>query len=119
MEYYKRKSDAMTASSLKAGIDDAVSTFKTRLKATYPTQAPFHDEQHRKLSEFLLSNLLGGIGFFHKTSKVDSSSISQRAQIAKVKDKDPNTLFSSVPSMPFFPRGFLWNEDFHLVIILD
>lgn len=115
----KVKSNAMTVSILKAGIDNAISTFNARLTSVFPPRAPFYVEQHRELSKYLLSNLLGGIGYFHGTSKVDSSSISEHGQAVDVENKGPYPLFSSVPSRPFFPRGFLWDEGFHLQVILD
>ena len=115
----KLKSTAMTTGRLKGGIDDAISTFNMRLMSVFPPQAPFHEEQHRNLLKYLLSNLLGGIGYFHGKSKVASSSTSEHAQTTDVEDKGPYQLFSSVPSRPFFPRGFLWDEGFHLQVILD
>lgn len=126
-------SEAMTSSSLTEGIGDALSTFSKRFQSVYPSQAPFQDEQHIKFSQSLLSNLMGGIGYFYGTSKVDASSASEYAETdqnfweksasarshAVVEEQGPYQLFSAVPSRSFFPRGFLWDEGFHLQIILD
>ncbi|KAL9105163.1 MAG: hypothetical protein Q9187_008791, partial [Circinaria calcarea] len=66
-------SEAMTPSSLTDGIQDTLSTFSKRFQSVYSPQAPFQDEQHIKFSQSLLSNLMGGIGYFYGTSKVDVS----------------------------------------------
>ena len=126
-------SEAMTSNSLTEGLQDALSTFNKRFQLVYSPQAPFQDEQHIKFSQSLLSNLLGGIGYFHGTSKVDVSSTPEYAETdpnfwekaasarsrAVVEEQGPYQLFSAVPSRPFFPRGFLWDEGFHLQVILD
>lgn len=126
-------SKAMTSSSLTEGIQHALSTFSKRFQSVYPLQAPFQDEQHIKFSQSLLSNLMGGIGYFYGTSRVDASSASEYAETgqnfweepsaaqshALVQEQGPHQLFSAVPSRPFFPRGFLWDEGFHLQVILD
>lgn len=126
-------SEAMTSESLTEGIYDALSTFTKRFQSLYSPQAPFQDEQHIKFSQSLLSNLMGGIGYFYGTSKVDISSAPEYAETdqdfwekatsaqsrAVVEEQGPFQLFSAVPSRPFFPRGFLWDEGFHLQAILE
>lgn len=113
------------------GMRDVISTFNTRFQSVFKPQAPFQDGQYVEFSQSLISNLLGGIGYFHGTSKVDVSSASEydgkdedfENEVAEsklraaVEDKGPYQLFSAVPSRPFFPRGFLWDEGFHLLII--
>ncbi|KAI9686697.1 MAG: Processing alpha glucosidase I [Bathelium mastoideum] len=89
--------------------------------------------QAKEFSQNLLSNLLGGTGYFYGDSKVDTSNATEYREdelqfwekTAEAHSRTtPNTegpfeLFTSVPSRPFFPRGFLWDEGFHLKIILD
>lgn len=126
-------SEAMTSMSLTQAIQDALSTFSERFRSVYPPQAPFQDEQYIGFSQSLLSNLMGGIGYFYGTSKVDISSALEYAETdqdfwekatsaqsrAVVEEQGPYQLFSAVPSRPFFPRGFLWDEGFHLQAIQD
>ena len=61
----------------------------------------------QRVAKAALSNMLGGIGFFHGSSLI------------RLGDKTvPNAeagLLSAVPSRSFFPRGFLWDEGFHQV----
>lgn len=125
--------NAMTSHTLTKGIQDARSAFSERFESVYAPQAPFQDEEHIKFSQSLLSNLMGGIGYFDGTSKVDVSSAPEYAETDKnfwdkaksarsravVEERGPYQLFTAVPSRPFFPRGFLWDEGFHLEVILD
>jgi mannosyl-oligosaccharide glucosidase len=80
-----------------------------------------------------LSNLLGGLGFFHGDSKVDEThdpaydeteerfweKTAAAKSRAKVTTKAPQSLLTHTPSRPFFPRGFLWDEGFHLLPVLE
>lgn len=81
----------------------------------------------------MFSNLLGGIGYFHGDYWVDKSyasaysedtedfweSASEALNHADAQLAGPTSLFTSIPSRPFFPRGFYWDEGFHLIPILE
>lgn len=128
-----QSSDAMTSSTLESGVQDASSEFNKRFQSVYSPQTPFGDEQYTMFSQALLSNLMGGIGYFYGTSKVDKSSTLEYAETDNIfweaaaaarshtviEEQGPHQLFSAVPSRPFFPRGFLWDEGFHLEVILN
>ena len=115
-------SRTITSSTLTEGIQDAQSTFSDRFDSVYFPQPPFQDEPYVGFSQSLLSNLMGGIGYFYGTSKIDVSSIpeyKESGDTAAVEEQGPSELFTSVPSRPFFPRGFFWDEGFHLLVIMD
>ncbi|RKF60969.1 putative mannosyl-oligosaccharide glucosidase [Erysiphe neolycopersici] len=104
-----------------------------RFAARFELQPPFNTDQLRKCASSLFSNLLGGLGYFYGDSLVDRSYASEyeernegfwketadaRAQKLE-KLEGPSELLTTVPSRPFFPRGFLWDEGFHLIPIID
>lgn len=116
-------------------LDDAVSTvsenFQKKFTRIFQPVKPFTNEDYRECSESMLSNLAGGIGYFYGDSLVDRSyapeydeedegfwEAATEARARNQPSQDPATeLYTSVPSRPFFPRGFLWDEGFHLIPI--
>lgn len=82
------------------------------------------DDKHHSFALETLSNLLGGIGYFHGTYLVDRKTIFDDEQFEEVKlqhatEEGPLSLFTSVPSRAAFPRGFYWDEGFHLLQIME
>ncbi|VEL28242.1 unnamed protein product [Protopolystoma xenopodis] len=66
-----------------------------------------------ELARVALANLLGGIGFFYGSSLVQSPE-SGPTPI----EYWPAPLFTATPSRPQFPRGFLWDEGFHGLVLV-
>jgi len=123
----------MTSADLTSGLESATAAFEKRFKKIFKPQAPYSTKQYIPFSESLLSNLLGGIGYFYGDWRVDRSDAPEyeednegfwedtaeaRAR-AEIETEGPSELFSTIPSRPFFPRGFLWDEGFHLMPIID
>jgi len=69
------------------------------------------DSKKIQFARSTLSSLIGGISYF-----------TGKSLVAKVNQKTPDeywqtSLFTAVPSRSFFPRGFLWDEGFHNLLI--
>jgi mannosyl-oligosaccharide glucosidase len=65
-------------------------------------------EQGLQFSKEALSNLLGGFGYYYGPVQI-------KAGNSKYYDT-PAALFTGSPSRSRFPRGFLWDEGFHLML---
>lgn len=123
----------IVANSVDAGIESLRSSFPAKVDTVFPRTPPFQQEKYANLSREILSNLLGGLGFFHGDTKVDYSNSSAYQEIdldfwaqaasamsrAPITTTAPQTLLSHTPSRPFFPRGFLWDEGFHLLPVVE
>lgn len=109
-------------------------SFPQRFEKVFPRQAPFNTPRYTHFARSLFSNLLGGIGYFHGTSVVDRTyapeyeeedegfwedALAAQTRPGAANFEGPTELFTSIPSRPFFPRGFLWDEGFHLVPISE
>ena len=62
-------------------------------------------------ARFHLVDQKGGHGFFYGTSKIVNKNSNTEHET------QPGPLYSGTPCRPFFPRGFLWDEGFHQLIV--
>ena len=67
------------------------------------------------------SNLLGGLTVFSGPGRVGPGEWLNEDQpgTGGVYETDPYLLYTCVPSRPFFPRGFLWDEGFHELLVMQ
>eukprot|EP00301_Raphidiophrys_heterophryoidea_P008680 c13174_g1_i1.p1 GENE.c13174_g1_i1~~c13174_g1_i1.p1 ORF type:complete len:590 (+),score=129.48 c13174_g1_i1:115-1884(+) len=100
--------DDLTGSSLRALVRASESKFETRFGETFGLRE--YGTEDRKAAMAALSNLIGGIGYFYGSSL-------QTTADGSVVRVSPSELFTAVPSRPFFPRGFLWDEGFHQLLV--
>ncbi|OKL63106.1 hypothetical protein UA08_01397 [Talaromyces atroroseus] len=123
----------VTSEILTEKINEISSSFSSRYDKIFAPQAPFNKPEYSEFSKAMFSNLVGGIGYFYGGGLVDRSEAPEyeeenegfweeaaeaRARVQPI-EEDPRELFTSIPSRPFFPRGFLWDEGFHLIPVTD
>lgn len=66
------------------------------------------------MSRIAFSNMLGSVGVWHGNSIVRGRNFASKQINLKY---GPLSLISAVPSRSTFPRGFLWDEGFHNLLI--
>lgn len=67
------------------------------------------------MARHAISNLLGGITYFHGKSMIQvPSDLPGSPQVVAGPER---SLVTGVPSRSFFPRGFLWDEGFHQLVV--
>eukprot|EP00607_Mallomonas_marina_P006495 CAMPEP_0182430786 /NCGR_PEP_ID=MMETSP1167-20130531/43329_1 /TAXON_ID=2988 /ORGANISM="Mallomonas Sp, Strain CCMP3275" /LENGTH=771 /DNA_ID=CAMNT_0024616265 /DNA_START=401 /DNA_END=2713 /DNA_ORIENTATION=+ len=102
--------------------------FKLHSKRKLKSSDLFSDDDC-EAGKHALSAVLGGIGFFHGTPDVgdamefqndsDDSGVPigpQSSTMSKVV-REPISLLCTTPSRTAFPRGFLWDEGFHQLLV--
>lgn len=115
--------EKITSDNFKDKLEVVLNKFHTKFAKHFQLQSPFDKEEYVPFAKEILSGLLGGLSYFYGDHMVDRKTVfddeSFESYDLKGKKEGPHELFSLVPSRPFFPRGFLWDEGFHLLPLLD
>ncbi|KAK9891824.1 hypothetical protein WA026_016621 [Henosepilachna vigintioctopunctata] len=85
--------------------------FDEKFENIYNLRNKGYDVKSIKFAQAALSNLVGGIGYFYGASMVQSSYTNEPVNYWN------SALYTAVPSRSFFPRGFLWDEGFHGLLL--
>lgn len=83
--------------------------YNQRINTKFPM---LKDSKYRPVALYALSSLIGGMGYWYGNSYHQYGGEKSRP-IATY----PYSLYSAVPARSFFPRGFLWDEGFHQLVI--
>lgn len=85
--------------------------FRKKFSQKFELEEKGYSTEEVEIAQAALSNMLGSIGYFFGASRVQSV----HTKVPVPYWKAP--LFTAVPSRSFFPRGFLWDEGFHGLLI--
>ncbi|GAQ91059.1 mannosyl-oligosaccharide glucosidase [Klebsormidium nitens] len=98
-------------------LQKAEAAFDERFEETFRLRENGASEGDIEVAKHALSNMLGGMGYFYGRSRIAiSDALKERLKVPYYKYW-PAALFTATPSRSFFPRGFLWDEGFHQLLI--
>ncbi|KAI9505236.1 glycoside hydrolase [Coemansia spiralis] len=107
--------------TIKAIVSSRRKEFDYRFESTFGLREKGFRDAEVEMARNALSSLIGGIGYFYGSGLVSKDPKPEYGQesdeIAKPNLSEPYSLFATTPSRPFFPRGFLWDEGFHQLVL--
>jgi mannosyl-oligosaccharide glucosidase len=135
---FSDSSNRLSIDEMNSLFSAGKSSFETEFEKKFRLLHKGFNVKQVEFAQYMLSNMLGGIGYFYGDSIVDSSLLGYDEdqfndeneedddyfQVTSVIKPEPNPqlvepheLFTGVPSRPFFPRGFLWDSGFDAFLI--
>ncbi|CAL0329724.1 unnamed protein product [Lupinus luteus] len=106
----------LTGTSLTNLLKDKEQAFDEKFETIFKLSEKV-DSESVSVGMAAVGNLLGGIGYFYGRSNIALSRIISLNEHVSYIPYWPAELYTAVPSRSFFPRGFLWDEGFHQLLI--
>lgn len=92
-------------------LEEKKKSFDNEFEKKFKLQEKGYRKEDADVAKAALSNMLGGIGYFYGAGRVQSQYTKESVPYWRA------PLYTAVPSRSFFPRGFLWDEGFHGLLI--
>ncbi|XP_064465782.1 mannosyl-oligosaccharide glucosidase-like isoform X2 [Ornithodoros turicata] len=108
---FEDRENSLEGEEYDAELLRRVTDFEEKFERLFGLSAKSYTQEERNMAKEILSNTLGGIGYFHGSSLVQSAYNKEPVEYW------PASLYTAVPSRSSFPRGFLWDEGFHNLLI--
>lgn len=100
-----------TGAKYTAALAAKVKEFDSRFESTFHLKDKGFNAETMNFAQLAFSNMIGSIGYFYGSSRVQSKYTKEPVPYWRA------PLYTAVPSRSFFPRGFLWDEGFHGLLI--
>lgn len=107
---HNSKLSSFSSESLLTRVEIESLSFKERFKHVFDLTSFSTSQQ--EVAQAAVSNLIGSISYF----------AGETIQTGKDGQKVPGpygTLFTAIPGRSYFPRGFVWDEGFHELVVSE
>lgn len=107
----KNRRSELSGSVFTSTLATLRTKFDQKFESRFPLRRRGYGDEEVAFAKAAFSNMIGGIGHFYGSSWVQSDQFQQPIPYWETQ------LLTGVPSRSFFPRGFLWDEGFHQLLI--
>ena len=108
---YVDRGESLVGDKYSQVLSDREDNFDIKFEQLFQLSSKGYNDSAIHFAQSALSNMVGGIGYFYGASIVKSKHNSMPVPYWEA------PLYTAVPSRSFFPRGFLWDEGFHNLLI--
>ena len=105
------REDSLVGEKYTQTLAEKEDSFDLKFEQLFQLSNKGYNDSAIHFAQSAMSNTIGGIGYFYGSSIVKSKYNSMPVPYWEA------PLYTAVPSRSFFPRGFLWDEGFHNLLI--
>ena len=105
------RKEKLTGERYEKALKEQRKLFNEKFEKIFQLNSKGYKPDEVAFAKMAFSNMIGSIGYFYGSAQVKSSYTIEPVPYWKA------ALYTAVPSRSFFPRGFLWDEGFHGLLI--